>query len=74
MGKCPKCKRRITHLNNWRGGESKYRFEWDADSGVGTYDLVLEMEENGRVNDFECPNCERVIAKSEEKALKGLEG
>ncbi len=69
MAVCPKCKQKVESLNNYSSGERKTR--------VSIFDGEEEYEEeefqaNGKVNDYECPECSEVLFKDEEEAIAFL--
>ena len=64
--KCPKCKEEIFGLMNYQSGENRYFLDLDGD-----YELK-DFQENGKVNDFECPSCGKVLFNDEKKAKKFL--
>jgi len=66
MPKCPKCNAEIETLTNFVSGEKKFTFD---DSG--NYEEV-DFNECGKVNDYECPECQEVLFKDEEEALAFL--
>ncbi len=66
---CPKCFGKIDSLHNYASGERKTR--------VSIFDGEEEYEEeefqaDGKVDDYECPNCSEVLFKDEEKAIAFL--
>jgi len=72
MGKCPKCKAKIDHLDNWTSGEAKYEATYDG-SGIN-YDQIGDFEIDHKTNDFECPECQETLFKDEKKATAFLKG
>jgi C4-type Zn-finger protein len=69
--KCPICGAEIDTLNYYLKGENSYVFYIDNSCGVH-YDspdfIVNEMEEE----EYECPECNAVIAHTEEEAINIL--
>lgn len=72
MGKCPKCKRKIDKLCNWVSGESKKYMVLNDEGELEETFGGLDFEQDDKTNDYECPFCSEVIAKTEEKAVKIL--
>jgi len=66
MAICPKCKEEIEHLNNYVSGEAKYIFDGES------YNQDGDFQNNEKVNDYECPECQEVLFTDEEKAKEFL--
>lgn len=63
MPKCPECKKEIEYLNSYQSGESHCRLGND-----GEYEL-REFQPDGKVIDYECPECQKVLLSDEEEAM-----
>ena len=63
MPKCPECNKEIEYLNSYQSGESHYRL-WND----GGYEL-REFQPDGKVNDYECPECQDILFRNEEDAM-----
>jgi DNA-directed RNA polymerase subunit RPC12/RpoP len=68
MAVCPKCKKVIDTLINWVSGENKYYYRGEDCTEFE------EFVEDGKTNDYECPECSAVLFKNDEKAKKFLKG
>ncbi len=71
---CPKCKEKIDWLHNYQSGENHTRlslFDF-KDKKIADYELC-EFQANGKINDFECPECSEVLFRDEKKAIAFLE-
>jgi hypothetical protein len=67
---CPTCKKEIDYLVNVQSGYMRY----DMDK-KGNYDYKNEeFSPDDSTNDWECPECEDILATNEEDALKFLNG
>ena len=71
MPKCPKCKKEIDYLKNYQSGENYDEFQ--LLNGERDYDNK-GFEPDGRVNDYECPECSEIIFIREKEAVKFLKG
>jgi len=71
MPRCPACGKEITHLIYARSIVEWIPFQvWDGKKVYGDpYPL-----ENDAISQFECPECLKTVAKTEEEALKFLGG
>ncbi len=67
MSICPKCKEEIDYLNNYISGEAKYIFDGES------YNQDGDFQNDGKVSDYECPECQEVLFTDEEKAKEFLE-
>ena len=68
MNKCPKCKKEINKLVNYQSGENKYILDDDGDC------FFKEFQEDGKINEYECPECNKVLFNDDRKARSFLEG
>lgn len=71
MGKCPKCNEKIDYLKNYQSGECLCELSILNDE--------QQYEEKGfqpdnQVNEYECPECSKVLFTDEEKAIAFLKG
>lgn len=66
--KCPKCGAEIDYLDNWESGAMRYRLH--PDGGYEGQDFCAD----GKTNEFECPECQKVLFTNETDALKFLKG
>ena len=64
MVKCPKCKKEIDHLKHYTSGEMYFILDTDEN-----YEEV-EFQADGKVNEYECPECQKVIFTDPYKAEK----
>jgi len=69
MPKCPNCGKGIEYLNHFQSGETKYEFS--VDQGDPCYEEE-EFIANNETNDYECPECHKVLFTDEEKATEFL--
>lgn len=65
--KCPYCKEEIDYLNNYEEGENHYHFTVD-DEGNVEYETKEFISKSG-YNEYECPECQEIIAYNEEDAM-----
>jgi len=72
---CPKCHKEIDYLKNYVSGENSYTFSLSEFDGktISDYDFG-EFQTDGKTNDYECPNCSKLLFTDEEKARAFLEG
>ena len=77
MVKCPKCKNKITHLNNIQTGSAGWEMRITKE-GTHIYPEYVEMDEffldDGNENHFECPECNKILFYTEDMAIKFLQG
>ena len=71
MPKCPKCNAEIEILNNYVSGENRFDF-WveDGESQTQHEDWIAD----DKINNFECPDCHKVLFTDGDDAISFLEG
>jgi len=72
MVKCPSCKEIIGELLNIQSGEKVWLF-WVSNNGKTNYEEET-FNPDCVTNDWICPECNHVIATSEDEAVKFLKG
>lgn len=68
---CPGCKAELEFLRNIQSGE--YSYDFYLSKGEVEYESN-EFYEDGRINTWNCPECDKVIAGNEKEAKLFLEG
>jgi len=71
MPKCPKCGEEIDYLKHCQSGREIEYIE-EAYHHVKIVDQ--EFIDDGKVNDYECPKCNKVLFTDEVEAIAFLEG
>ncbi len=73
MPECPKCKAKVESLRLFEKGETEYRFELD---GTGDPQKLIQMQicDDDPPQDFECPECNKVLFKDWDEATAFLKG
>ena len=70
MPRCPHCGAEISYLYHYCKEYTKYMFELDGEEPSYVY-LDTDYAE---AEEWTCPHCEKVIATTEEEAIKFLKG
>ena len=69
MAICPKCRKEIETLTNFTSGETRYTFQiWNKKPHYQKDDFL----EDGKTNDFECPECQEKLFTDEQQAEEFL--
>lgn len=68
---CPNCHKEIDTLRHFQTGEMSYKF-W-VQNGLPYYEQD-EFNEDNKMIEWECPECHKVVAKTEEQATNILKG
>lgn len=71
MAKCPKCGEELKFLRNYSKAEEVFIFTVD-EGGKPDYEHLDVIP--GSDNDWECPECKKVLFTDEEKATEFLKG
>ena len=64
--KCPKCNKEIGHLSLFESGDMEYQYDGKTYEGRGFIPDRRKFE-------YECPECDEVVATTEEEAKRILE-
>lgn len=65
--KCPDCREEIDYLINVQSGFAR----WEMNR-KGGYNRVPDFDVDNNINEWECPECQHVIAYDEESAINFL--
>lgn len=71
--RCPKCGKEISHLRNFHPAEIEFIAELGKDGGLDYYQRET-IPDDSTEGDFECPECNVVLAHNEEDAIAFLKG
>jgi len=72
MPKCPKCGEEITYLNDYSKCEEVYEFSLKPDGEIQSEQV--DRISGDTPDDFECPECKKVLFTKEEDAVIFLKG
>jgi predicted RNA-binding Zn-ribbon protein involved in translation (DUF1610 family) len=70
-GKCPECGEEIDHLDNNALEMNYYTIALDEE---GRLNYELDTTEPGETGEFRCPECGKLIARTEGAAMRVLNG
>jgi len=73
MPRCPKCGKEIDHLKDFSPVWQEYKMTID-ENGNAHYEFVDNSTPMDTGDEYECPECEEVLFRDEEEAVRFLRG